>query len=154
MIRTARESLSDSIHDGFVFVLFAVGGAFAAALLMRNIRLEERPSVEAAERGDQDAAVVANLADALRRDAGGKTADEAIAALLVSTSGAASLPRREGAAAALSNLADRIESGDEDYPNLIRAAAGLANGRGGDELERAAHASKTIIRPLAEDYGR
>jgi EmrB/QacA subfamily drug resistance transporter len=154
VIQTARQSLSDSIHEGFVFVLFAVGGAVAAALLMKNIRLEEKPPVEAAEKGGHDAAVISNLADALQLDAAGNTADEAIASLLVSINGATSLPRREGAAAALSSLADRIESGDEDYPNLIRAAAGLANGRGGDELERAAHASRTIIRPLAEDYGR
>src|SRR5215208_543539 len=150
VIQTAREALSSSIHDGFVFTLVAVGCAIAAALLMKNIRLEE-PSVETAEQGGQDAAVISNLADALRRDAAGNTADEAIATLLVSVNGTASLPRREGAAAALLSLAERIESGDESYPNLIRAAAGLANGRGGDERERAVHASRTIIRPLAED---
>jgi len=150
VIQTAREALSSSIHDGFVFTLVAVGCAIAAALLMKNIRLEE-PSVETAEQGGQDAAVISNLADALRRDAAGNTADEAIATLLVSVNGTASLPRREGAAAALLSLAERIESGDESYPNLIRTAAGLANGRGGDERERAVHASRTIIRPLAED---
>ena len=153
VIQEAREALANSIHDGFVFVLFAVCCAAAAALLMKNIRLEEKSSSETAGGGEQDVAVVSNLADALRRDAAGKTVDEAIAALLVSVNGATSLPRREGAAAALLSLADRIESGDEDYPNLIRTAAELANGRGGDERERAAHASRTIIRPLAEDYG-
>jgi EmrB/QacA subfamily drug resistance transporter len=153
VIQTAREALSDSIHDGFVFTLVAVGGAVFAALLMKNIRLEEKPSDEKAEHGGRDVAVISNLADALRRDAAGNTTDEAIAALLVSANGATSLPRREGAAAALLNLADRIESGDEDYPNLIQAAAELANGRGGDERGRAVHASRTIIRPLAEDYG-
>jgi len=46
-------------------------------------------------------------------------------------------------------VADRIESGNGDYPALVRAAAGLSDGHGGDERERAAHASKTVIRPLA-----
>ena len=44
-------------------------------------------------------------------------------------------------------VADRIESGNGDYPSLIRAAAGLPGD--GDERERAAQASKTVIRPLA-----
>ncbi len=43
-------------------------------------------------------------------------------------------------------VADRIESGKGGYPSLVRAAAGLSDG---DERERAAHASKTVIRPLA-----
>jgi hypothetical protein len=43
-------------------------------------------------------------------------------------------------------VADRIESGNGNYPSLVRAAAGLS---GGDEGERAAQASKTVIRPLA-----
>ena len=42
VIQAARESLSNSIHDGFVFVLFASGFAIIAALLMKNIRLEAR----------------------------------------------------------------------------------------------------------------
>jgi hypothetical protein len=40
VIMVARQALSDSIHDGFVFTLFAVGIAIFAALLMTNIRLE------------------------------------------------------------------------------------------------------------------
>ncbi len=44
-------------------------------------------------------------------------------------------------------VADRIESGNGDYSSLVRAAAGLSGD--GDEGERAAHASKTVIRPLA-----
>ena len=52
-------------------------------------------------------------------------------------------------AAALRGVADRIESGHGDYPALVRAAAGLSDGHGGDERERAAHASKTVIRPFA-----
>ena len=41
VIRTARVALSDSIHAGFVFTLCAVVAAVFAALLMRNIWLEE-----------------------------------------------------------------------------------------------------------------
>jgi MFS family permease len=51
LIQAARESLSNSIHDGFVFVLFASGFAIIAALLMKNIQLEPR-SIETAERSD------------------------------------------------------------------------------------------------------
>ena len=43
-------------------------------------------------------------------------------------------------------VADRIEPGDGEYPSLVRATAGLSGD--GDERERAAHASKTVIRPL------
>ena len=42
-------------------------------------------------------------------------------------------------------VADRIELGNGDYPSLVRETAGLS---GGDERGRAAHASKTVIRPL------
>ena len=51
LIQAARESLSNSIHNGFVFVLFASGFAIIAALLMKNIQLEPR-SIETAERSD------------------------------------------------------------------------------------------------------
>lgn len=40
VVAVAREALSDSIHDGFVFTLFAVGLSILAALLMKNIRLD------------------------------------------------------------------------------------------------------------------
>jgi EmrB/QacA subfamily drug resistance transporter len=40
VIQAAREALSNSIHDGFVFVLFAAGFGIIAALLMKNVRLE------------------------------------------------------------------------------------------------------------------
>src|ERR671916_2063040 len=56
---------------------------------------------------------------------------------------------RGGLAEALLGLAERIESRDGGYPNLVSAAAALANGRDGDERERAVHASRTVIRPLA-----
>ncbi len=46
-------------------------------------------------------------------------------------------------------VADRVELGNGDYSSLVRAAAGLSHGHGGDERERAAHAPKAVIRPLA-----
>jgi len=53
VIQTARESLSNAILDGFVFVLFASGFAIIAALLMKNIRLEAT-STEPAVPGDSE----------------------------------------------------------------------------------------------------
>jgi MFS family permease len=155
VIRGGREALSDSIHDGFVFVLFAVGCAVGAALLMKNIRLEEVRPVEPEVQGApaNDAAFVPDLAGALRRDAKG-TGDEAYATLLDSIGAGVDPSGRRGAAIALSGLADRIESSNGRYPNLIRAAATLANGSDGDEHERAVYASKNIIRPLAESFRR
>ena len=50
--------------------------------------------------------------------------------------------------AALRGVADRIESGNAGYPALVRAAADLSGGHDGDERERAAYASKTVVRPL------
>jgi len=41
ILQVAREGLSNSIHDGFVFTLVAVSFAIIAALLMRNIHLGE-----------------------------------------------------------------------------------------------------------------
>ncbi|HEX6710808.1 MAG TPA: MDR family MFS transporter [Rubrobacter sp.] len=41
ILQVAREGLSDSIHDGFVFTLVAVSFAIVAALLMKNIHLGE-----------------------------------------------------------------------------------------------------------------
>jgi EmrB/QacA subfamily drug resistance transporter len=52
VIQTARESLSNSIHGGFVFVLFASGFAIIAAVLMKNVRLQAR-STETAVPGDR-----------------------------------------------------------------------------------------------------
>ena len=46
-------------------------------------------------------------------------------------------------------VADRVESSNGSHPSLVRAAAGRSGGYDGDERERAAHASKTVIRPLA-----
>jgi EmrB/QacA subfamily drug resistance transporter len=156
VIQTARQALSDSIHDGFVFILLAVGLSIAAALVMKNVRLEEKPSTVPVEQGEPvyDAALIPTLADALRRDATRGSGDEALAALLTSVQDATTPSERRGAAVALQGLADRIESGNGDYQQLIRAAADLANGRGDDERERALYVSRAIIRPLAESYSR
>jgi hypothetical protein len=40
VLQTAREPFSSSIHEGFVFILVAVGFSIIAALIMRNVRLE------------------------------------------------------------------------------------------------------------------
>ena len=42
VIRTARQSLASSLHEGFVFVFFSVLAATAAALLMKDVYLSER----------------------------------------------------------------------------------------------------------------
>jgi EmrB/QacA subfamily drug resistance transporter len=155
VIQGAREALADSIHDGFVFILVAVGCAIGAALLMKNIRLEEVRPVEPEEQVDPaaDATFVSNLAGALRRDAKG-SGDEAFATLLDSIGTGIDPAGRRGAAIVLSGLSDRIESANGRYPNLTRAAAGLANGSDGDEHDRAVYVSKNIIRPLAESFRR
>ena len=156
VIQTARQALSDSIHNGFVFILFAVGSSIAATLVMKNIRLEELPSTLPVEQDEpaHDAALIPTLADALRRDSTRGSRDEALAAQLASVKDATNPSERKGAAVALQDLADRIESGNGDYPQLTRAAADLADGHGDDELERALHVSRAIIRPLAESYSR
>ena len=156
VIQTARQALSDSIHNGFVFILFAVGSSIAATLVMKNIRLEELPSTLPVEQDEpaHDAALIPTLADALRRDSTRGSRDEALAAQLASVKDATTPSERKGAAVALQDLADRIESGNGDYPQLTRAAADLADGHGDDELERALHVSRAIIRSLAESYSR
>jgi EmrB/QacA subfamily drug resistance transporter len=65
MMQTAREALSGSIHDGFVFTLFAVGCAIGAALVMKNIKLEERnaePSAPTSEAERDRELLVAGVA--------------------------------------------------------------------------------------------
>ena len=52
-IRTARVALSNSIHEGFVFTLCAVVAAVFAALLMKNIWLEEN-AAESTPTGSED----------------------------------------------------------------------------------------------------
>jgi EmrB/QacA subfamily drug resistance transporter len=153
VIQAAREALANSIHDGFVFVLAAVGCSIGAALLMKNIRLEEVRRREPEEGPTGDTALVANLAQALRRDAPEGSGDEAFATLLDRVGDTPEPTERGGAAIALRGLAERIESGGDRYPNLIRAAADLANGSDGeDEHDRAVHVSKNVIRPLAESF--
>ena len=156
VVETARQSLSNSIHEGFVFTLAAIICAIFAALLMKNVRLEE-PSAEAPnpDASAQNAAPVAGLTEALRKDAAGSPGDAALAeslASLASVDDADTPSQRRGAGIAILGLADRIESGNGGYPNLMRAASELADGHEGDERERAVHASKTIIRPLARAY--
>jgi EmrB/QacA subfamily drug resistance transporter len=155
VVEVAREALSGSIHDGFVFTLGAVGLAIGAALLMENIRLEEKLTISSPEQNDpaDGAALAVSLADALRKDPARSLRDEALVGFLLSIGGTDTSSDRKRAAIGLLGLANRIEYANGDYPNLVQAAAKLANGSDGDEHERAVHASKTIIRPLAESCG-
>lgn len=99
-------------------------------------------------------AIVARLADAVQKDGTGDFRDEALVELLDSVRVAGDPLDRLKLATILVGLARRIESSGVDYPNLIRSAAELAEGRGGSEHERALNVSKTIIRPLADEYAR
>ena len=143
VVRTARGALSDSIHDGFVLILVCTVAAVGVSLAMKNVRLEA-PAGPPREDPAPDASPVPRLAEALRQDAAGNPEDERLATQLAPNANG-------GRAEALLGLARRIESGNGNYPNLIRAAAALANGRDGDERERAIHASKTVVRPLARE---
>ena len=150
ILQVAREGLSNSIHDGFVFTLVAIAFAIAAAFLMKNIRLEG-PAVKTPEEGTSDSALAATLAGALEKDARSDE-DRDLARFLRSAD--LSADRTPEEATALRGIADRIEGGNGDYPALLSAAAGLSNGHEGSERERAVHASKTAIRPLAAGNGR
>ena len=143
VVQTARGALSDSIHDGFVLTLVCTLAAVGVSLAMKNIRLEAPAAPD--EEGAAQASPIPGLAEALHRDAAGDPEDERLAALLAPNGG----DGNGGRAEALLGLAERIESRDGSYPNLVSAAAALANGRDGDERERAVHASRTVIRPLA-----
>jgi len=147
VLSVARGALSGAIHAGFVLILFTTAVAIVAALLMKNIRLEDPAAVVAPEDAAPagDPALTATLAAALEADATGDE-DRILARFLRSVE--TSDPPKPEEAAALRGVADRIESGNGDYPALVRAAAELDNGHG-DESERATHASKTVIRPLA-----
>lgn len=163
VVGTAREALSGSIHDGFVFILFAVGASIVAALLMTNVRLE-RPGAETAEAQERadapdgprapDAAIIPDLASALGRDASRDPRDDALKEIVATVNGTDTPAERNRASAGLFGIARRIESGKGNYPNLIQAAAKLANGHAGTERDRAVHASKTVVRPLAESLRR
>ncbi len=164
VVDVAREALSGSIHDGFVFILVAVGASILAALAMKNVRLEKQPGVASAGPASRSAAegaaspsvpvpepsVVPRLAEAFGMDEARNGRDEALRGLLSSVNGMSEPAERRRASAALLSLAERIERGNGDYPNLLRAAAGLANGHGGTERERAVCASRTVVRTLRE----
>jgi hypothetical protein len=112
----ARGALSGAIHAGFVLILCTTAAAIAATLLIKNLKLEDpaaAPPDDAAP--DSDPALAATLAVALEADATGDE-DRVLARFLrsVETSPSAR-PNPEGAAA-LRGVADRIESGNADYP--------------------------------------
>lgn len=90
------------------------------------------------------------LAESFGRDDARNGRDEALRGLLSSVNGMSEPAERRRASAALLSLAERIEHGNGDYPNLLRAAAGLANGHGGTERERAVYVSSTVVRLLRE----
>jgi EmrB/QacA subfamily drug resistance transporter len=147
VLSAARNALSEAIHAGFVLILFTTAAAIAAALLMRNIRLVDPAAATPEEAAHAaDPALTATLASALETDASGDE-DRTLARFLRSVE--ISTPPKPGEAAALRAVADRIETGNGDYPALVRAAAELSGGHGGDERERAARASRNVIRPLA-----
>jgi MFS family permease len=149
VLSAARGALSGAIHAGFVLILCTTAAAIAAALLMKNLKLED-PAAAAPEKAVLTVApaFTATLAAALEADATGDE-DRALARFLRSVETSLSARPNPEEAAALRGVADRIESGNGDYPALVRAAADLSDGHAGDERERASHASKTVIRPLA-----
>jgi hypothetical protein len=150
VLSAARGALSGAIHAGLVLILCTTAAAIAATLLMKNLKLEDRaaatPPDDAAP--DTDSALAATLAVALEADATGDE-DHALARFLRSAETSPSARPNPKEAAALRGVADRIESGNAGYPALIGAAADLSGCHDGDERERAAYASKTVIRPLA-----
>ena len=150
ILGVARDALSSAIHEGFTFVLVAVVASIGGALLMKNIRLEEQPDLEPPKRGypADGAAITSSLASSLQ-DGARNTEDDRLALRLMMNSNANGDDELEEEAAALLSIADRIETGNGDYPALIRTAAKLANGHEGSERERAIHVSQTMIRPLA-----
>lgn len=148
VIETARTALSDAIHSGFVVILVTTALAIGAALLMKNIKLEENKPETPEEATPPEPALAAMLATALESDARDDD-DQRLAEFLRSVDLSPAEQRKPEESTALLGVADRIERGNGDYPALNHAAAGLANGHEGSERERAVHVSKTIIRPLA-----
>lgn len=149
VIETARTALSDAIHSGFVVILVTTALAIGAALLMKNIKLEENKPETLEEATPPEPALAATLATALESDAHDDD-DQRLAEFLRSVDLSPAEQRKPEESTALLGVADRIERGNGDYPALNHAAAGLANGHEGSERERAVQVSKTIIRPLAE----
>jgi MFS family permease len=153
ILQVSRQGLSASLHDGFVFTLVAVAVALVAAIFMKNIRLEgQSPAVESSEEGAPDSVLAATLAGALETDARSDE-DRDLARFLRSADLSSPVGPNFEEATALRGIAERIEEGNGDYPALLSAAAGLAAGEGGSEHERAIHASRTVIRPLADGNG-
>jgi EmrB/QacA subfamily drug resistance transporter len=62
ILQVAREGLSSSIHDGFMFTLVAVSFAIVAAILMKNIHLGEEVRVPAAAPGLRQDRLVTGIA--------------------------------------------------------------------------------------------
>src|SRR5829696_7097760 len=109
LVATARVALSDSIHDGFLFVLVSVLGAVFVALAMKNVRLAEQRSAVPAEQpvpagevgaatvavtasaedtnGSRDASLIPRLARAFREDPAQGRSDEMLTDLLLSVNG-------------------------------------------------------------------
>ena len=116
---------------------------------MKIIKVED-PAVAPPEDTEPvgDPALAATLDVAPEAVASGDE-DRTLACFLRSVETSTSAHPNPEEVAALRGVADRKESGNGDYPALIRTAAGRSGGQGGDEPERAAHAPKTVIRPLA-----
>lgn len=104
------------------------------------------------EQAPEEATLVTSLVEAVRLDGTGGFRDDVLQDLLAAVRVPGRPHARLKTAAILVSLARRIELSGEDYPNLIRAAAGLAADYEGGEKERALHASRTVIRPLADAY--
>lgn len=104
------------------------------------------------EQTAEEATLMTGLVEAVRLDGTGSFRDEALLDLLAIVRVSGGPLARLKAAAILIGLARRIELSAEDYPNLIRAAADLAADHEGGEKERALHAARTVIRPLADAY--
>ncbi|MDQ3317760.1 MAG: MFS transporter, partial [Actinomycetota bacterium] len=67
VLSTARGALSGAIHAGFVLILFTTAAAIAAALLMKNLKLEDPAAATASDGAApvDDPALTATLAAAL-----------------------------------------------------------------------------------------
>ena len=83
VLSAARGALSGAIHAGFVLILCTTAAAIAAALLMKNLKLEDPAAVAAPEEAAPtvDSAFTAALAAALEADATGDE-DRALARFL------------------------------------------------------------------------
>jgi MFS transporter len=128
-------------------VVFLVGSALCGAA-WGMLELIIFRGIQGLGAGMIFANIFTSVAVAPEADAGGDE-DRTLARFLRSVETPPSARPNPEESAALRGVADRIESGNGNYPALVRAAAGFSGGHGGDERERAAHASKAVIRPLA-----